>query len=113
MASLNDILTVGQSIVKAVTSAAQTYQNVQGAQSAAAISAATVVKTTGGRICIVSVTTAGSTTGAIYDANATGVTTKPVYVIPDTVGRYEVNLPTSYGILVVPGTSQVVTVSWS
>jgi len=112
-ASLSDILTTAKNVVTAINGMAQTYLAVQGAQSQALISVATLVKNTSGRICTISVTTAGSATGTIVDSNNASNTARVIYVIPEAVGEYVVNLPTNYGILVIPGTSQVLTVSYS
>ena len=114
-ASTSDVLTAIKNIVTALAIAAQNYLNVQGAVNAANISSPTVVKTSAGRIASVSVLTAGSATGLIYDGATLTATTKPVYVIPTSVGTepYVVNMPLSFGLLVVPGSGQVVTVSYS
>jgi hypothetical protein len=114
-ASTTDILTAIKNIVTALNTASQSYVNVQGQANSVAITSATVVKAAPGRICSVSVIIAGSATGRVYDATATGVTAKPLYVIPDAVGLapYVVNLPASFGIVVAPGTGQTVTVSYS
>ena len=109
MASLEDVVTIAKNIVTAINGAAQSYVNVQGAQTITGISASTSLKTTAGRVAVVSVTTAGSTVGTVYD----GATSRPLWVIPNTVGVYVVNMPVTYGILVNPGTSQVVAVSFS
>ena len=109
MASLDDILGAAKNIVTALSTAGQNYINVQGAQTITGISASTVLKSSAGRVCSLSVTTAGSTLGGVYD----GTTNRLMWNIPNTVGIYVVNLPTSYGLLVVPGTSQVVAVSFS
>jgi len=114
-ASISDVLTAIKNIVTALATAAQNYLNVQGAVNAANISSPTVVKTSAGRIASVSVLTAGSATGLIYDGATLTATIKPVYVIPTSVGTepYVVNMPLSFGLLVVPGSGQVVTVSYS
>lgn len=112
-ASLSDILTVAKNLATAVNSLAQIYLNVQGAQNFTGLTAATVVKSAAGRIANISVIVAGSATGAVYDAAATGQTTKPLYVIPMTAGVYVVNLPASFGITVVPGSGQTVSGSFS
>lgn len=112
-ASLSDILTVSKNLATAVNSLAQTYLNVQGAQNFTGLTAPTVVKSLGGRIAVVSVIVAGSTTGAVYDSAATGNTSKPLFVIPMTVGVYVVNLPASFGITISPGTGQTVSGSFS
>lgn len=112
-ASLSDILTVAKNIVQAVNSLVQTYLNVQGAQNFAGLTAATVVKAATGRVANISVIVPGSAVGAVYDSAATGVTTKPLFVIPMTVGVYVVNLPASFGITVAPGSGQTVSGSFS
>lgn len=110
--SLSDILSAAKNIVLAVNALAQNYLNVQGLTNLAAISAATVAKGSGGRIAAVSVTTAGAA-GVIYDAATTADTSKPVYIIPATLGVFNVNIPVNFGINVVPGAAQVVTVIYS
>lgn len=78
------------------------------------ISTPTVVKAAPGTLFRVSVTTAGSTTGAIYDAaSGSGTAAQLVATIPETPGVYEFVWPCFSGILVVPGTAQVVSVSFA
>lgn len=113
MSSLSDILTVAKNIVTAINGVASTYLDVQGLQNKPNISAATLVQLGQGRVAMVSVTTAGSTAGSIYDTNAVGSTLNKVLAIPNVVGVTFVNMPVSLGIVVVPGTSQVVTVTYS
>ena len=111
--SLTDILTAAKNLVVAVNGLTQAYTNVEGAQNAPNITTTTLVAMQAGRLCTVSVIAGGSATGSIYDSNSVGGTTRPLYVIPTTVGVYRVNLPTTYGILVAPGTGQTVTISFS
>jgi len=113
MSGMTDILTAAKNIVTAINNAAQTYLNVQGVLSYSNLSAASVIHAGAGRVCQVVVTTAGSVPGAVYDSNNTGVTTNVVFVIPNTVGVYTVNFPVSNGVLVAPGSGQVVAVSHS
>lgn len=112
-ASLSDLLTAAKNIVTAINALAQNYLNVQGILNAAGLTTDTVVKQTAGRLCVVSVIVAGSATGTIYDGSTTSATTKPLYVIPMTVGVTIVNIPTSFGLFVSPGSGQTVTVSYS
>lgn len=112
-ASLSDILTAAKNIVTAINSLAQTYLNVQGAQNFAGVTTPIAVKTTPGRIAEISVIVAGTADGMVYDSAAVGLTTKPLYVIPMTVGVYVINLPASYGITIVPGSGQTVSGSFS
>lgn len=78
------------------------------------ISAATVVKATSGVIVMVNVITAGTGAGTVNDVATTGgaAVTNQVATIPDVVGSYAVNMPCATGIVVVPGSGQVVSVSF-
>jgi hypothetical protein len=112
-ASLSDLLTAVKNLVTAVGALQQAYLNVNGVSSLEAISTTTVVKSSAGRVAAISVTTAGSTVGHVYDSANASVTTAPLYVIPEAVGLYIVNLPVNSGIVVAVGSGQVLTVSWS
>lgn len=112
-ASTGDILTTLKSIVTSINNQTQTNIILAGLTDFTALTSATVVKASAGRISRVSVIVAGSAVGHIYDASATGVTTAPIYVIPMTVGVVDVNIPTTYGIVVVPGSGQTVSGSYS
>ena len=112
-ASLSDLLTTAKNIVLGLSTLANNYLNVEGQISYANITAPTVVKSTGGRIARMSVTTAGTSAGVIYDGASPTATTLPVVAIPATVGITPGGIPTSYGIFVVPGSGQAVTVVYS
>jgi hypothetical protein len=112
-ASLSDLLTATKNIVTALSTAAQNYMSVQGISNLCAITVPTVVKSTAGRIGSVSVIIAGSAQGMIYDSAQVGTITKPLCPIPNIVGVYTANLPANVGVLVVPGTGQTVSVSFS
>lgn len=111
--SLSDLLTTIKNVVTALNNAAQTYLNINGLQNNANITTATVVKTTSGRLAMVSVIAGGSANGTIYDAINTTSTSTPIFTIPDTPGVFFANLPVTNGIVVVPGSGQIVTVSYS
>ena len=113
MASLSDILTTAQNIATAINNAARTYVAVQGVRSAKNISTDTLVSLGAGRVATVSVVTAGSTEGAIYDANSTTSPVDAIYTIPNTLGVIFLNMPVASGVVVSPGTGQVVAVSYS
>lgn len=113
MASLSDLLTAAKNVASAINGVAQTYVNVQGARIQQNIDATTIVSTTAGRLAMVSVTTAGSSDGVIYDAADVSTITRPIYHINNVEGVVFANLPVVYGIVVVPGTGQAVTVSYS
>lgn len=83
------------------------------------ITAATVVKAVGGRVAKVSViaaSTAGSQNAAVANsAVTTGINnSKLVASVPDVVGTYDIDMPCSTGITIVPGgAGQVLAVSYS
>lgn len=113
MASLSDILTATKNIVTALNQLGQTYLQVQGTKIATDITTATLVQAGQGRLARVSVVVAGSAAGAVYDASSASLTTGQVWVIPNTIGVTEVNIPINNGIVVAPGTGQTVVVSYS
>jgi hypothetical protein len=114
-ASPSDILSAIKNIVTALNAQTQATLNINGQTNLTNITTATVLKASAGRVCSVSVITAGSTTGAIYDSAVLGQTTKPLYIVPSGIANtpYIVNLPVNFGILVVPGTGQKLAVSFS
>ncbi len=113
MASLDDLLTAAKNIATAINSAAQTYANIQGVQTQANISTTTLVSAKAGRVAMLSITTGGAANGTIYDTNAANNLVRPIYTIPNTIGIVFVNLSVSYGIVVVPGSGQTISLSYS
>lgn len=113
MSSVSDILTSTKNIVTALNQLGQTYLSVVGSKFYSNITSATVVMSGQGRVARISVVVAGSSVGAIYDANASSVTTNQIAAIPNTVGVTEINLPVNNGIVVAPGTGQTVAISYS
>lgn len=78
------------------------------------ISAATVIKAVAGRLCRLSVITAGSTAGSVYDYNSTSSIPAGSLIasIPAATGMTQLDFPCSVGITVVPGTGQVLAVTY-
>ena len=111
--SISDVLSVMRNIVTAINDAASIYLAVNGAQNSSGISATTLVSQKTGRLCQLSVSVAGSALGTIYDSNNINSLVNPICVIPTAVGVYEINIPVGIGIVVVPGTGQTLTVTWS
>ena len=110
--SLSDLLTAVKNLVNAVANLNQAYSNVNGISTAEGLTQSTVVKTSAGRICSVSVVVAGTAPGMAYDS-ANQTPNSPLFVIPNQTGVFYVNMPTDSGILIVPGAGQKVTISWS
>jgi hypothetical protein len=112
-ASTSDILTALKNVVIALNNSTQSYLNVEGITNSPNISVATVVKASSGRTALVSVLSAGTTQGTIYDATSTADTSKPLIPIPNYVGVFEAKFPALFGIVVSPGTGQLISVSYS
>ena len=76
------------------------------------ISVPTVVSTRPGQLLRVSVVRAGTTPGAVHDAEAlAGVSaSNRIATIPRTIAIYDVDWPCDFGIVVVPGAGQVLAV---
>jgi hypothetical protein len=115
-ASLSDLLTAVKNLVIALNGATTAFKQVNGLSTLEGITGPTVVKATSGRVASVSVIVAGSAAGAIYDS-ASLTQTNQLWVIPATAAStgepYVVNLPCDSGILVVPGSGQILSLSWS
>lgn len=94
----------------------------QGRCSAVGVVASTVLQvaqgasygTSAGRVCRVSVIVAGTTAGGVFDSAtiAGAVVGVQVFVIPNTVGVYLVDMPMLNGLTVVPGAGQTLAVSY-
>jgi hypothetical protein len=117
MASQDDILTAHKNNVVAINGLNSTLtasDNRNGTSNSGEISATSVVKNSSGWVANVSVITAGSAVGYIYDTpSASSLTGKKLYTIPNTVGVYVVQMPCNNGITVIAGTAQVVNISYS
>ena len=121
MASLDDILTATKNVVTALNNGAQTFLTVNGLKTQTNITAATVLKTSAGRVAVVSIIVGGTgsplagggTNGVIVDSNSTSSLTNVIFTIPNTPGVVFLNMPTSNGIVVSPGPGQTVAVSFS
>jgi hypothetical protein len=74
-----------------------------------------VLKNSPGSVIGISVITAGSTAGGLYDTPAPNgaVAANQIWVIPMTVGYYELEWPCQQGIVIVPGTGQVLAAKWT
>ena len=117
MASLDDLLTATKNVVTALNSEAQTTINLSGARNSLSLAGATtkLVSAVPGRVCVVSIIVAGSSTGTIYDASntATATSARAIATIPNTVGVFTLNFPVAYGIVVTTGTGMTAAISYS
>ena len=114
MASIDDIMSVQKNGVVAITSYVNSINFHAGKTQSLEISLSTALKSSSGWVANISVVVAGSAVGYIYDTNSsTNLTGNRIYTIPNTVGMFVVNLPTNSGIVVIPGTGQIVALGYS
>lgn len=118
MANLDDIFVTAKNIVTAFNSFTQSNIQLSGNSNTTNTLLAgttTVVKNGAGRIVTLSVIAPGSTTGSIYDTNATNLvaSTNIQAVIPNTSGLYPTNMVFTKGIVVTTGTGQTVAITYS
>lgn len=116
MSSLSDIFNTAKNLVIAVNQLAQSYIQVSGSKHSDSLAAATttVISQLPGRAVSVSVTTAGTTPGSIYDSIVSGATSASLVAsIPNVVGVYPLGIPLAYGLVVTTGAGQVATVVYS
>jgi hypothetical protein len=107
MASLDDILTTQKNGVIAIGE----YPN-----NTKEIAAATTrqVKVGSGWFANVSVIVAGTTTGTVYDSsNTNSLTGLRIYIVPNTVGVFQVQVPFADGLVITTGTGQIVSVTYT
>ena len=113
-ASLDDILTSLQQLVKATTSEVANPTNLAGAQDFFNITTPTLVKSGPGRLVNITLVVAGSGNGSIYDAMSTTDTSRKIYpVLFGGAVTQVANQPFQYGLLVVPGTGMTLAGSYS
>lgn len=98
-----------------MTQGATPVQVSVGSKTKLNISTQQVLKAAPGRVYRIIVVTAGSTNGTLSDVATTGgvAASNLIFEIPNTVGAFEVNWPYFNGLVVTPGTGQVVAVNWS
>jgi hypothetical protein len=87
---------------------------ISATHSALGIKIPTVVKSSPGNVVTAVVVITGSTTGSIYDTASTSgaVTANEIAVLPNTVGPVSLEFPCLQGITLVPGTGQVISLSY-
>ena len=94
-----------------VAAPAQDAANSQPLTRTLNVTGSTVLKPSAGVLVTFNVTTAGAV-GAIYDSATSGSAATLIAVIPAVVGTYSMQFPFFTGLLVVPGSAQVVSVSY-
>jgi len=115
MASTDDVLTAIKNIVVALNNTNKIALAGYAVYSTPGIATNTLLVARPARIHVITVTTAGTTAGAIYDASS--ITTigaaNLIVTIPATVGIIDLNWPTTNGIVYVPGSGQIASISYT
>jgi len=112
-ASLDDIFTTQRNGVIALNNIQQTLAEI-GANTTATTAAPALVFVGKGRLLRVSVIVPGTTTGLIHNCNSLDIATQAnaLYAIPNVMGVYSCGLVFNSGIVVVPGTGQVLNITY-
>lgn len=122
MASLDDILTTQKNgvvtlgdLVNELALFRNLYAQSVGTTAFLGSSAPTLVTIGAGRLVNVYVIVAGSAAGTIHDAASVAAATAGNTLIdtPTTTGIYQVNIPYSSGLIIQPGTGQVINITYS
>lgn len=112
MATLDDILATQKNGVIAINNLSSRMQYLQGSSTSGALTSSTTVFNSGsGRLVRVSVIVAGSAAGTVYVGSVSAA--NAVYSIPNTVGIHDVGIQLSGPLIIVPGTGQTVSVTYS
>ena len=122
MASLDDILTTQKNgvvtlgdLVNELALFRNLYAQSIGTTAFLGASSPTLVNTGSGRLVNIYVITAGSAAGTIHDASsvAAATTSNTLIDTPTTVGLIQANIPYSSGLVIQPGTGQVINITYS
>lgn len=124
MASLDDVVTTQKSgviginaLTAALTAFKDLYEAFVGSKTYLGISSASLIVSGPGRLVSFSVNVAGGAAGTIHDAaSVDGATTaNALVVIPTavTTGVISVSMPFTNGLVVKPGSSHVVSLTYS
>ena len=116
MASLDDILTTQKNGVIAIGEYTNTLSRLAGTNNTKEIAAATTyqIKVGKGWFANISVIVAGTTTGTVYDSSNTNLLTGlRIYIIPNTVGVVQIQVPFADGLVITTGTGQVASVTYT
>lgn len=116
MASLDDLLTASKNIVTALNGINGTFSRFLGNVTSTALSAGsnTLVVSGRGRLVNFVVLDGGSADGFIYNTTDTGSppAANQLVVTPQTIGVYSVGVVFTNGLVVSPGTGQVISVTY-
>lgn len=116
MASLDDILTTQKNGVIAINEYTSALAKFAGTNNTKEIAAATTqqVKVGKGWLANVSVIVAGSSVGTMYDSsNTNALTNLRIYIIPNTVGVFQIQVPFADGLVITTGTGQIASVTYT
>lgn len=115
MASLDDIATIQKNGVLAVNTVNQTLTRYFGTNTSQTYAASAVVSTNPGRLVNVSITLAGSSSGAIHNCTTVAAATaaNKLAVVGNTLGVVNLNLLFNTGLVIITGTGQQFNVTYS
>jgi hypothetical protein len=117
LATLDDVLTVQKNGVIAINNLSQIFKSYnEGQYTSTTVTSPTVVATASGRLVSVTIVSAGTTAGYVYNVSSTSTVAQSnalVSLPPSVVGVYPVGAKFNTGLVVSPGTGQAVNVTYS
>lgn len=115
MASLDDILTTQKNGVVGINGLTQAFLRYIGTNTSLSVATTTVVVVGAGRIVNVSIVDGGSAEGFIYNATSSAalIDSQKLAAIGTTAGVTVLNLVFTAGLVIVPGTGQLINVTYS
>lgn len=113
-ASLDDILTTQKNGVIALNNIQQSLAAEVATVTTAVATSSTFVVAGKGRLLRFSVTVAGTTVGFIYNSSTPtgGASSNALVACPNTIGVYEANVVFDAGLVISPGTSQSISITY-
>ena len=115
MASIQDIVSVGQNIVTAINGLATAATSLAGNLTSATVTASTLVVTGQGRLVSVAVVAKGSGAGTINNAQtvAAAAASNVLLTVPDTAETVlQAGQMFNLGLVIIPGTGQSINVTY-
>lgn len=118
MASLDDILTTQKNGVVGINGLTQAVLRYIGTNTSVSVSTATAIVAGAGRLVNVSIVDGGTVEGYIYNAGSYDPLNLPtnsqkLAIIGTTEGVVTLNLMFTSGLVIIPGTGQLVNVTYS
>lgn len=114
MAALDDVITTLKNVVTALSSIGNALRRYEGTVTSKTVTGTTLICSGEGYLVNYSVVVTSTTAGMIYDSNSTGTTPAEdaMTITLATTGVHTCGIAFSSGLVVVPGASQSINVTY-